>query len=552
MPSKFFGCSPIFRLRNFSPSKKKRQASQPAQPPPPPQVVFGPPQILPQDIVYDHIHDLIGDGQYGSVYKGRCRGLEVAVKTPHKQNLTEAQLTSFRHEVEMMSKISHPNVVRFMGACTEVGKLQIVTERCRNNLENLLASGAQLSLYERMRMARDAALGMTWLHDIKMVHRDLKTANLLVDFNNRVKVADFGFSQIKAADTLAEPKGTLVWMAPEMILGSKYNEKVDVYSFGIILWEIYTRQKPYPHYVDPQAFCNAICFAHERPPIPADTPVPLQKLMTSCWNHLPGERLSFSQIVQSLSEIMVDCVVQNEAAGRFWKKYFLNHNDDEKVEWADFEEGLCKEINFQPFEGSTFLVPLASLLLLYDGKEAEFVTLERFDKVVKWFGPFFDPQEGQNIIAEMGDLLEQSWFHGDIDSVKANSNLAPHPLGTFLIRFSSADPKVSPFALSMVRQGHARIERTKDGFKVWGKVYKDLKQLVESNSAILRSPCPKVHVEIYNSVDDPLSSSSSSTPGTPTTIHNSTSSSDPNLLSLSGPHPTHPAHPTSTHIQKSL
>jgi len=488
--------------------------------------------------VYDPIHDLIGDGQYGSVYKGRCRGLEVAVKIPHKQILKEVHLTSFRHEVEMMSKISHPNVVRFMGACTEVGKLQIVTERCRNNLENLLASGVQLTLYERMRMARDAALGMTWLHEIKMVHRDLKTANLLVDFSNRVKVADFGFSQIKAADSLVEPKGTLVWMAPEMILGEGYNEKVDVYSFGIILWEILTRQKPYPHYVDPKAFCNAICFSHERPPIPPDTPAALKRLMTSCWSSTPSERISFSQIVQSLSEIMVDCVVQNEAAGQFWKKYFLNHNDDEKAEWVDFEEGLCKEINFQLFEGSTFLVPLATLLLVYDGKETEFVTLERFDKVVKWFGPFFDAREGQNIIAEIGDLLDQSWFHGDIDSAKASSNLALHAPGTFLIRFSSADPKVSPFTLSMARQGHARIERTKDGFKVWGKVYKTLKHLVESNNALLKHPCPKVNVEIYNSVDDPLasstsslSSSSSSTLGSPPTILNSTSTSDINLLS---------------------
>jgi serine/threonine protein kinase len=474
---------------------------------------------LPHDIVYDPVHDLIGDGQYGIVYKGRCRGLEVAVKTPHKQTLPEAQLTSFRHEVEMMSKISHPNVVRFMGACTEDGKLQIVTERCRTNLENLLASSVPLSLYERMRMARDAALGMTWLHEIKMVHRDLKTANLLVDFNNRVKVADFGFSQIKASDSLAEPKGTLVWMAPEMILGARYNEKVDVYSFGIILWEIYTRQKPYPHHADPQLFCNSVCFQNERPDIPPNTPPSLVKLITSCWNGAPSERPSFNQISQSLSEIMVDCVVQNESAAKFWKKYFLNHHDDEKVEWEVFEECLCKEIGFQLFEGSTFLNPLFHILLVDDGKETEFVTLERFDKVVKWVGPFFDAKNGQKVIAEVGELSRQSWFHGDIDSVKANSNLAALQPGTFLIRFSSSDPKVFPFTLSMVRAGHVRIERNKDGFKVWGKQYKSLKELVENNKNILQHPCPKKYVELYNSVDEP------------TPISNSVS--DPTLLSSS-------------------
>lgn len=123
----------------------------------------------------------------------------MAIKVPiMKTNLTKEELEDFRHEVGVMSQIFHPNVVLFMGASTESSNIRIVTELMSTDLESFLRkSGANTPLATRIRMAKDAALGMNWLHGINhIIHRDLKPANLLVDDNNRVKVTDFGFVRL--------------------------------------------------------------------------------------------------------------------------------------------------------------------------------------------------------------------------------------------------------------------------------------------------------------------------------------------------------------------
>lgn len=120
----------------------------------------------------------------------------MAIKVPiMKQNLTKEELEDFRHEVGVMSQIFHPNVVLFMGASTTNNNIRIVTELMSTDLETFLRKhGESTPLATRIRMAKDAALGMNWLHGINhIIHRDLKPANLLVDENNRVKVTDFGF-----------------------------------------------------------------------------------------------------------------------------------------------------------------------------------------------------------------------------------------------------------------------------------------------------------------------------------------------------------------------
>jgi serine/threonine protein kinase len=266
----------------------------------------------------------------------------VAVKVLHKQDLDPKTLAAFRKEVEIMSKIYHPNIVLFMGACTRPGSMAIITELMpKGDLEQLLQDArVKLSLGKRMRMARDAALGMTWLHlaNPVIVHRDLKASNLLVDQNYTVKICDFGLSQIKPRgaalrDGAEGAKGTPLWMAPEVMMGEKFNEKADVYSFGIVLWEILTRQEPFAEFDSFEEFRNAVCVKHVRPPIPDSCPRGLRQLISAAWHPLPPKRPTFPQIVEALDQVLVDIAIRDPHGRQMWKDSFLKHS---AVLWPRF------------------------------------------------------------------------------------------------------------------------------------------------------------------------------------------------------------------------
>jgi hypothetical protein len=123
--------------------------------------------------------------------------------------------------------------------------------------------------------------------------------------------------------------------------------------------------------------------------------------------------------------------------------------------------------------------------------------MERFDLFVKWFGQFFDPFAGPNIINEVIRLMDTSWFHGDITSEIANSRLSGKTSGTFLIRLSHTDPKPFPFSLSLIENHHERIERVEGGVQLLGTIFPDLFELVKSYQQELTDACPKGYEARY-------------------------------------------------------
>jgi serine/threonine protein kinase len=459
---------------------------------------FGPPEILPEDI---ELLGYINQGQYGAVYRALCRGHEVAVKIPKEQYPPPKQLEEFKQEVNIMSMNTHPNVVRLMGACTTPGKLQIVTERCHGDVDSLLQDPSYKgTLFDRLKIARDTADGMNWLHELThTVHGDLKPANLLIDIYCKVKIADFGFGQIRQdMRHEATVKGSAMWLAPEKILKNKpISEKIDVYSFGIILWEIVQRQKPYrdEDFKDMQDFCEAICLRHVRPPLTPDIPASLQELMVDCWHADPDRRPSFSDIVSRLNFILVDCIITTPSASAFWKTKVIQSTRmmelKEYTEWDPFCRLLLEEIG--PIDEQA-LLELHNLLvqsILKAGKIRECVTIERFNQVEKWFGPFYKHPEGPFVINMMVELLRKPWFHGEIDAGSADRMLAGHPDGTYLIRLSTSGGSAH-FTLSTLR-GHFQIARVATGgYTILGTHYPSLEALLAGNRNKLRNPCPKV------------------------------------------------------------
>ncbi|XVF38063.1 hypothetical protein REPUB_Repub20aG0065500 [Reevesia pubescens] len=258
----------------------------------------------------------LGSGTFGTVYYAKWRGTDVAIKRIKEscfsgRSSEQERLTNeFWREARILSKLHHPNVVAFYGVVTDGpgGTMATVTEYMVNgSLRNaLLKKNRALDHHRKVAIALDAAFGMEYLHLKNIVHFDLKCDNLLVNLRDPqrpiCKVGDFGLSRIKR-NTLVSGgvRGTLPWMAPELLNGSsiRVSEKVDVFSFGIALWEILTGEEPYAS-MHCGAIIGGIVNNTLRPPIPERCDPEWRKLMEECWSFDPVTRPSFTEITNRL------------------------------------------------------------------------------------------------------------------------------------------------------------------------------------------------------------------------------------------------------------
>ncbi|KAL6998512.1 hypothetical protein U1Q18_008641 [Sarracenia purpurea var. burkii] len=265
----------------------------------------------------------IGEGAHGEVYKGRWVQIRygdriVAIKVLHRGNNSEERAvleSRFAREVTMMSRVKHENLVKFIGACK--GPLMvIVTELLPGmSLRKYLVSirPNQLDLHVAINYALDIARAMDCLHANGIIHRDLKPDNLLLTANQKsVKLADFGLAREESVtEMMTAETGTYRWMAPELYStvtlrqGEKkhYNNKVDVYSFGIVLWELLTNRMPFEGMSNLQA-AYAAAFKQERPNLPENISPDLAYIIQSCWVEDPNMRPSFSQIIRMLNAFL--------------------------------------------------------------------------------------------------------------------------------------------------------------------------------------------------------------------------------------------------------
>lgn len=265
------------------------------------------------DIAWEELHlkERIGAGSFGTVHRADWNGSDVAVKVFTEQDFFEERLDEFIREVAIMKRTRHPNVVLFMGAVTKHPNLSIVTEFLpRGSLYRLLRRPGMRELLDEkrcIRMTLDVAKGVNYLHRLSppIVHRDLKSPNLLVDKTWTVKVCDFGLSRLKAKTFLSSRSaaGTAEWMAPEVLRDEPSNEKSDVYSFGIILWEIFTFQQPWSG-LSPAQVVGAVGFQHRRLQIPKDLNPKIAALIESCWANDPRQRPAFKAIMESLKQLL--------------------------------------------------------------------------------------------------------------------------------------------------------------------------------------------------------------------------------------------------------
>lgn len=245
----------------------------------------------------------LSEGGYGIVYRGRWKHTTVAIKEIKREIIEQDKLEEFKNECAVMEVIRHPNVVLFLGACTKQPNLCIILEFCsRGSLWSLLHDlSIKMNWEYRKKFALDIAKGVYYLHTNKqpILHRDLKSLNVLLDQALNCKLADFGWTRV-LGKVMTSKIGTYQWMAPEVIHGFKYTEKADVFSFGVILWELATRKPPY-YGIDGQVVSQRVVKEGLRPKISEkEAPGPFLDLMKRCWHEDPDKRPSFGEIIKEL------------------------------------------------------------------------------------------------------------------------------------------------------------------------------------------------------------------------------------------------------------
>uniref|UniRef100_T1J3V1 Mitogen-activated protein kinase kinase kinase 7 n=1 Tax=Strigamia maritima TaxID=126957 RepID=T1J3V1_STRMM len=259
-----------------------------------------------EEIDYTEIEllEVVGKGSFGVVNKGKWRGKFVAVKKIEG----ESEKKAFLVERQQLSRVNHPNIVKLYGACTKSPVCLVMEYAEGGSLYNVLhvTPRANYSASHAMSWALQCAKGVSYLHDMKpkaLIHRDLKPPNLLLIMGGTVlKICDFG-TACDIQTHMTNNKGSAAWMAPEVFEGFSYSEKCDVFSWGIILWEVITRHKPFSE-LGGSAFSImwAVHTGH-RPPLIQGCPLQIEKLMTRCWDKSPSRRPSMCEVVEIMTEL---------------------------------------------------------------------------------------------------------------------------------------------------------------------------------------------------------------------------------------------------------
>ncbi|XP_029561413.1 ephrin type-A receptor 3-like isoform X3 [Salmo trutta] len=270
------------------------------------------------------IERVIGAGEFGEVCSGclRLQGkreIYVAIKSL-KAGYADKQRRDFLSEASIMGQFDHPNIIRLEGVVTRCKPVMIITEFMENgSLDTFLKKqDGQFTVIQLVGMLRGIASGMKYLSDMSYVHRDLAARNILVNSNLVCKVSDFGLSRVleddpEAAYTTQGGKIPIRWTSPEAIAYRKFTSASDVWSYGIVMWEVVSYgERPYWE-MSNQDVIKAIEEGY-RLPAPMDCPVVLHQLMLDCWEKGRSERPKFGQIVTTLDKLIRDPASLRELA----------------------------------------------------------------------------------------------------------------------------------------------------------------------------------------------------------------------------------------------
>ncbi|RZB86819.1 serine/threonine-protein kinase TIO-like isoform X1 [Glycine soja] len=196
-----------------------------------------------------HVIELVGEGSFGKVYKGRRKhtGQTVAMKFIMKHGKTEKDIHNLRQEIEILRKLKHGNIIQMLDSFESPQEFCVVTEFAQGELFEILEDDKCLPEEQVQAIAKQLVKALHYLHSNRIIHRDMKPQNILIGAGSIVKLCDFGFARAMSTNTvvLRSIKGTPLYMAPELVREQPYNHTVDLWSLGVILYELFVGQPPF-------------------------------------------------------------------------------------------------------------------------------------------------------------------------------------------------------------------------------------------------------------------------------------------------------------------
>ncbi|XP_041352732.1 mitogen-activated protein kinase kinase kinase 11-like isoform X2 [Gigantopelta aegis] len=258
------------------------------------------------------LEEVIGAGGFGKVYRGKWKNETVAVKAA-RQDPDEPVIENVRKEAKLFWLLDHKNITALRGVCLKEPNLCLVMEYAAGGSLNRVLSGRRIPPHILVNWAFQIARGMHYLHEeapLSLIHRDLKSSNILLkesmdneDLDNKtLKITDFGLARELDQTTRMSAAGTYAWMAPEVIKSSRFSKFSDVWSYGVVLWELLTGETPYKG-IDALGVAYGVAVNKLTLPIPSTCPSLFSQLMTDCWNQECHERPTFLEILERLDEI---------------------------------------------------------------------------------------------------------------------------------------------------------------------------------------------------------------------------------------------------------
>ncbi|XP_056600672.1 mitogen-activated protein kinase kinase kinase 11 [Triplophysa dalaica] len=296
------------------------------------------------------LEEVIGVGGFGKVYRGTWRGGLVAVKAARQDPDEDISVTaqSVQNEARLFAMLRHPNIIALKGVCLQEPNLCLIMEYALGGPLSRALAGRRIPPHVLVNWAMQIARGMLYLHSgaiVPVIHRDLKSNNILLAEpieedgieGKTLKITDFGLAREWHKTTKMSTAGTYAWMAPEVIKSSTFSKGSDVWSYGVLLWELLTGEAPYRG-IDGLAVAYGVAVNKLTLPIPSTCPEPFAQLMSECWDQDPHRRPSFSSILDQLSAL------ERQVMDEMPPESFHSLQEDWKLEIQDmFDELRAKE-----------------------------------------------------------------------------------------------------------------------------------------------------------------------------------------------------------------